>query len=462
MPKIALSDRSKINAIVSQYPEEFVRSPNDDLYCNLCSTVVSHAKSYFVESHRKTAKHQRAIGVSANATVQQFLNPKGDFTRDVLKAFLSADIPLWKLRNPELRKLFLGIGHPLPCEQSCRLRINDVFEEEMQRICDYVKNQPVFFVVDESEVAGCKYVNLLVGILSVPQTAYLFECLPLASAANGDAILRIIDDCIDYLCISRDHFQLLLTDAASYMISAGNTLHRLYPNLFHVTCLAHLIHNCAMKVKCHYSQVDQLISRIKNATIKNKTRSRDFAAIGCPPDTIVTRWGSWLNTALYYGKNLPAVRRIVRSWNGTGILLSQAQEIVEDATLMNNLMEIETCYSGLIDVIQRLEGAACGISEGYALVRNLDFQEDPCNLSVYLDDRLKRNEVEDILNCTREEISPHAYVLLSNCQCTSASVERSFSLLKKILTKERNFNRENVRRYIVVYYNSSIGRENSD
>ena len=86
------------------------------------------------------------------------------------------------------------------------------------------------------------------------------------------------------------------------MIAAGITPKSLYPKLFHVTCIAHLLRNCAMKIKSHFEDVDQLIAKVKAVTIKNKTRQANLSAIGCPPQPVPTRWGSWLNAALYYAK----------------------------------------------------------------------------------------------------------------------------------------------------------------
>ena len=56
------------------------------------------------------------------------------------------------------------------------------------------------------------------------------------------------------------------------MIAAGITVKSLYLKLFHVTCAAHLLHSCAMKIKSHFEDVDQLIAKVKEVTIKNKTR----------------------------------------------------------------------------------------------------------------------------------------------------------------------------------------------
>ena len=70
-----------------------------------------------------------------------------------------------------------------------------------------------------------------------------------------------------------------------------------------MTCVAHLLRKCAMKTKSQFEDVHQLIAKIKAVTIKNKTKQAKFSAIGYPPQPVPTRWGSWLNAALYYAKN---------------------------------------------------------------------------------------------------------------------------------------------------------------
>ena len=59
-----------------------------------------------------------------------------------------------------------------------------------------------------------------------------------------------------------------------------------------MACVAHLLHNCAMKIKSHFEDVDQLIAKAKAVTIKIKTRRAKFSAIGYPPQLVPTRWGS--------------------------------------------------------------------------------------------------------------------------------------------------------------------------
>ena len=137
-------------------------------------------------------------------------------------------------------------------------------------------------------------------------TSVTCKCAP-----DSNIIAQAVDDAVRNLGINRSLFRLLLSDAAKYMIAAGITLKFLYSKLFHVTCVAHLLHNCAMKIKSHFEDVNQLIAKVKAAPIKNKTRQAKFSAIGYPPHSVPTRWRSWLNAALYHAKNLPKVKAIV-------------------------------------------------------------------------------------------------------------------------------------------------------
>ena len=65
------------------------------------------------------------------------------------------------------------------------------------------------------------------------------------------------------------------------MVVAGAILKCLYSKLFHETCVAHLLHNCTMKVKSHFEDDDQLIGKAKSAIVKNEIRQAKFVTIGC-------------------------------------------------------------------------------------------------------------------------------------------------------------------------------------
>ena len=174
----------------------------------------------------------------------------------------------------------------------CRRTALQLSEYESNRIRNAVHDKQIFLIVEESTLSGTQYLNILVGSLETPHVSYLYDCQLLKCAANSNIIAQAVDDAVRNLGINKSFFCLLLSDAAKYMIATGVKLKSLYSKLFHVTCVAHLLHNCAMKIKSHFEDVDQLTAKVKAVTIKNKTREAKFSALGYPSQPVPTRWVS--------------------------------------------------------------------------------------------------------------------------------------------------------------------------
>ena len=191
-----------------------MKSINNQLYCNLCNRAICYSKRFLVNSHQNTSKHRKAFGSRSEnlipQTSQTFLGSSDtDFVEKVTKAFLSADIPLYKLINTHIKNLFRDIGH-----------------------------KQIFVIIDENTLSGTQYLYILVERLETPNIGYLYDCQPLKCAPNSNIIAQAIDDAVRNLGINSSFFCLLLSDAAKYMIAAGITLKSLYPKLFHVSCVA--------------------------------------------------------------------------------------------------------------------------------------------------------------------------------------------------------------------------------
>ena len=246
MPKVKKPLLSKINGKITRYPMEFGKTPVPKLFCNICNCVVKCDKR----------------------------------------------IPLKKLQNKELKQLFKDMGKTLPSKSACRRKAAEMGEKEIDRVNNLIHEQKVFLVVDESELCGNKYLNILVGLLDEPDKTYLIACKVLPKSSTARSIRQVIDDCLRFLDVTRNNFCLRLSDAATYTQAADKTLKNMYPQLFHVTCIAHLLHNCELLVKAKNPAVDDLIACVNAATVKNKTRQAMFEAIGKPPQPI-TRSASW-------------------------------------------------------------------------------------------------------------------------------------------------------------------------
>ncbi len=103
---------------------------------------------------------------------------------------------------------------------------------------------------------------------------------------------RAVDAAIKDCNVASEDFGVILTDVEAYMKSAEIALKKTYAKLFHITCVVHLMHNCATRVKEYYDGVDALISSIKHLNLKNRDMRMRFDEIGTLPQPIVTRWTS--------------------------------------------------------------------------------------------------------------------------------------------------------------------------
>ena len=105
----------------------------------MCNCAVSCNERFLVDSHRDTLKHQKAFGSRSRnlitQTSQTFLRSSDtDFVKKVTKAFLSAEIPLYKLNNRHIKNLFCDIGHRLPSETTCKQTALQLTKDELKRI----------------------------------------------------------------------------------------------------------------------------------------------------------------------------------------------------------------------------------------------------------------------------------------------------------------------------------------
>lgn len=459
MTKTKMSTISKCRKYVAEFRAEFKLSSSNYLFCNICSIVVQSDRRSTVLRHRETEKHKRSlmqIQIPGQTFLPNEITSRNDFTDKVVLAFLSSDIPLYKINNPYLKDLFRYINKELPSESTCRSRIPLLVSTEVTRIKNLIQGENIFLVIDESELCGKKYFNTLIGLLKEPNKTYLIDCRVCDGSIDQRFVIHTIDDKVRDLEINRKEFSLLLTDAAPYMLAAGKILKEFYPNLFHVTCVAHLFHNCAEKVRAYYSNVDNLISSIKASTLKNKNRKNKFRLIGSPPEPVLTRWGTWIKAALYYSNNLPAVREIVESFEGNGLLVCKAKCAIQCTDLPQSLLEIKRDYACLLHLIEKTENTCYSIETAYQDLTTIYLRHDSCNIKKYILKRLTKNsDISAIMSLNRNDVSPSHYQLLQHCPSTSVTVERSFSMLKKLLSNDRHFLDQNVKNYLMFKYNST-------
>ena len=156
---------------------------------------------------------------------------------------------------------------------------------------------------------------------------------------------------------------------------------------------------------------------------------------------------------MYYAKNLLELKAIVESFVSFGILVTQAKVSLQKSGFAGQLLKIKDQCKCLIKLTEKLKSAKCAIKEAVQAIQELDFGEDTCNIYQYIKKRMLNNDTFEIINMERQDISPVVHHMLQNSQPTSASVERSISMLNKLLAKNRNFKAENVQHYMILHFN---------
>jgi len=77
------------------------------------------------------------------------------------------------------------------------------------------------------------------------------------------------------------------------MVKSCDVLKVLYPNLIHVTCLAHGLNRVAEKVRDMFPNVNKLVNNIKKVFLKAPSRVEVYREImqdiPLPPEPVLTR-----------------------------------------------------------------------------------------------------------------------------------------------------------------------------
>ena len=118
---------------------------------------------------------------------------------------------------------------------------------------------------------------------------------------------------------------------------------------------------------------------------------------------------------------------------------------------------IYSCNRDLVQMVEKTSAIKYSIFKAIIDIQKLAFGEDPCNIKTNVSEMLQKNDVLEILNPGMDvNINPSVLALLKNCQLTTTSMERCFSILNKMRRKDRNFLPENVGKYFILFFNKTL------
>ena len=144
------------------------------------------------------------------------------------------------------------------------------------------------------------------------------------------------------------------------MIRAGKDLTPFFPNMIHVTCFAHGLHRVCEMVREMFKEVNSLIATVKKIFLKAPSRVVTWKEIHpnlpLPPEPVLTRWGTWLEAALFYATNYAKVKTILDRLDPDDALsIEKGQELFQSCSLEADLAFIAAHLSFLPTTLTRLE-----------------------------------------------------------------------------------------------------------
>lgn len=410
------------------------------------------------------------------------LETQKQFNKDLCYAMVSSNIPLNKLQSLPF-KSFLQKYIKLTIPDESTLRKNYLlpcYEMTISKIREQIGNCFVYIMVDETTDSRGLYIcNLIIGILHPEKdpTPFLISSKVLEKT-NFETVSRLVNNSLtDFFKDSPAPFQdkvlLLVTDAAPYMLKAGVTLKVFFPNMIHVTCLAHGLNRVAEKVRDIFPEVNKLLNNGKKIFLKapqRVTAYKEYMQCQLPPEPVITRWGTWLEAALFYAENLTKLRQFILTIPEDAQSITKVKNILTTTKINTDLAFIYSHLSCLPLAISQLETKNLTLKSQIDIVEKVgdELKKIENDNGQLLIDKfttvLKKNPGYDELkkyNLTinGEDIGldaqPDIISCYKKCPITSVSVERSFSQLKHILSDRRhNFSDKNFEMYLVVNFNS--------
>lgn len=193
------------------------RSDDSVLFCLVCNDKVNARQMSQVTQHLKTIEHLNAIkrrernGVSNSQSLLTAFNENSDpnrktseFAMDLATCFLKANIPLYKIRNPNIVNFFeKHTKHAVPSEYVLRSKcLPLIYEKCLEKMKGIAAEQYIWISVDESTDSEQRFVaNFVFGVLGVESErgrSYLFSSIVL-DAVNHSTVATFVDESLKEL-----------------------------------------------------------------------------------------------------------------------------------------------------------------------------------------------------------------------------------------------------------------------
>lgn len=190
-----------------------------------------------------------------------------------------------------------------------------------------------------------------------------------------------------------------------------------------------------------------------------------------PPEPIITRWGTWIEAAIFCADHFDQLKRIIieKLKDKNVVSITKCENMLKLESVKNDLTYIKANFFILVKIIKKLESSNLSLYDATKIVDEtiLNMEMVPGNNGKIIKEKvldlLHKNDgfkmlkqISDVLSGKEGSVLPPNFTpIISFCMkfapITSVDVERSFSTYKMILTEKRtNMTPQNMEKYIVI------------
>jgi hypothetical protein len=305
-----------------------------------------------------------------------------------------------------------------------------------------------------------KVLNILVGILNGEPVKPMLIDVIFLDKTNSSSVQQAFISCCHILWPQKVEYEkvsLLITDQASYMLLAGKNLKGIFPNLNHVTCIAHALNRVCSSIQENLDFVNKFVSSMKKVFLNSKSKQelyKEVTGLRLPPVPVPTRWCTWLETANYYRENFTQMNKFVDQLKSEAKSKSikKVKNIIQMNAFQDQLLEVGE-YKFLTEVITKLQQQNLKMNSQLDLIN-----EVKAKLSGFAKEKLEKSLFKnpDFKKFTENADFDHR-LKNSYAPLVSVEVERSFSRYKNLLTdKRQRFLPEKLKINIIIQFNQFL------
>ncbi len=393
------------------------------------------------------------------------------FHSDLIEALIAANIPIFKLENRLLKKFLQSYtGNSIKSQTFYRETILDLcYNNKLNTIKNFFNEADSLYIIfDETTDVCSRYIlNILIGKCSDSkrERPYLIGTVELTktNASNVNfQIFNTLNHFFDQDTSKYQRIKLLLTDAAPYAIKAGKLLRELIPELKHVTCLCHALHNLCETIRNANSKVNDFVIFLKQTLLKNKENQRLFLSetgLTIPSWPVPTRWGTWINFCHWLFSNFTSIeifcKQLVKNIPSEKNI--SFQKLINEEEFERQLRQVNK-FTILAKSISDLESETLSTEGQIGIIaKTIEFLEQDLIYSQRFQEIIQRNpdfvwfKNFSILKCKQNE------KIFSFVPLTTVEVERSFSKFRELLSdKRQSMSNLNIEKHLFLYFNSGI------